>query len=119
MSGVGTRSAPPADRGDRPHGEVGDSRRGDGDGGFDVAGWVAASCRAQGVPVKVTDARVVARVAVLFGAIAPAGSESPDGLDPAGVEGAAPGAAGDDGVIEHSGDDRVLAVEAEGVPLGS
>lgn len=110
MSGVGTRSAPPSD--------LGESRRGDGDGGFDVAAWVASSCRAQGVPVKVTDARVVARVAVLLGA-APAGSEPPDGLDPAGVEGAAPGPAGDDGMIEHRGDDRMPSVEAEGVPLGS
>jgi len=103
---VGTRSAPPPD--------TGEDRR-----GFDVTGWVAASCAAQGVPVKVTDARVVAKVAVLLGAAPPAGSESPDGLDPAGVEGAAPGTAGDDGVIEHGRHDGVSAVETETIPLGS
>lgn len=33
-----------------------------------VVAWVVASCERQGVPVKVTDAAVVARVGVLLGA---------------------------------------------------
>lgn len=33
----------------------------------DLAAWVAKSCAAQGVPVKVTDPTVLRRVAVLLG----------------------------------------------------
>lgn len=66
--------------------------------------------------MKVTDARVVAKVAVLLGA--PVCSESPDGFYPGGVEGAAAGTAGDDGVIEHGRHDGVAAVETETIPLG-
>lgn len=39
-------------------------------GGLDpavLAAWVVASCREQGVPVKVTDAAVLTRVRVLLG----------------------------------------------------
>lgn len=77
----------------------------------DLAVWVAASCARHGVPVKVTDPLVLARVAVLLsGAAAPAatsgravrGSEPPDGIDPAWVELAGAGCAGsDDGIVEH------------------
>ena len=86
--------------------------------GFDVAAWVAASCEAQGVPVKVTDVRVVARVAVLFGAPA-AASEPPDRLHPGGVEGVAAGTAGDHRVVEDRGDDGMTAVETEALPVVS
>lgn len=85
---------------------------------FDVADWVAASCESQGVPVKVTDARIVAKVAVLFGAPV-AGSEPPDRLHPGGVEDVATGTAGDHGVVEDRGDDGVAAVETEIVPVVS
>lgn len=34
----------------------------------EVVAWLEASCKAQGVPVKVTDPIVLARVAVLFNA---------------------------------------------------
>jgi hypothetical protein len=37
-----------------------------------VAAWVVASCERQGVPVKVTDAAVLARIGVLLGAPDPA-----------------------------------------------
>ena len=85
---------------------------------FDVAAWVVASCEAQGIPVKVTDARVIARVAVLFGAPA-AASEPPDRLNPGRVEGAGPGTAGDHGMVEDRGDDRVTPIETEGLPVVS
>jgi len=39
----------------------------------EVAAWVAASCAAQGLPVKVTDPGVVRRVAVLLGGVTPQG----------------------------------------------
>lgn len=92
----------------------------DGLGGFDVAGWVAASCARQGVPVHVTDAWVVARVAVLLGADAPVCSEPPERFDAGGVEGLGAGGAGsDDGVVQHGGDDGVAAVQPELFPLVS
>ncbi len=58
-----------------------------------LAAWVEASCAAQGVPVRVTDPGVLARIGVLLG-VAPgtdgrasgrstaAASELPDGLNP-------------------------------------
>lgn len=95
--------------------------------------WVTRSCLAQGVPVKVTDTRVLAKVRDLLGAgtaghgrgvsaDVPAGrrSKTPHRRDPGGVElsGARdPGA--DDGVVEDGLDDRSLAVEVEGRPLAS
>lgn len=42
----------------------------------ELAAWVEASCAAQGVPVKVTDAAVVRRVGMLLGAGAD-GSRAP------------------------------------------
>lgn len=85
--------------------------------GFDVAAWVAVSCARQGVPVKVTDARVVARVAVLLSGRRSV-SEPPDGLDPGGIE--PPGAldtGSDHGMVEHRGDDGVAAVQSQSGPL--
>ncbi len=67
----------------------------------EVAAWVAASCEAQGVPVKVTDVGIVRNVCVLLGGVAPGdrpalkrrwrpvrpASEPPAGFDALGVEG--------------------------------
>jgi hypothetical protein len=76
----------------------------------DVAAWLAASCAEQGVPVLVTDPRVLADVAALLsaapglpgrGARSVRLSDAPDRSDPARVEGSAallPGV--DDGVVE-------------------
>ena len=62
-----------------------------------LAAWVEASCAAQGVPVRVTDPGVIARIGVLLGA-APgtdgrgsgrstaAASEPPDGPNPGRVQ---------------------------------
>ena len=76
----------------------------------DVAAWLAASCAEQGVPVLVTDPRVLADVAALLSA-APGSPgrrarsvkplDPPDRSDSARVEGSAallPGV--DDGVVE-------------------
>jgi hypothetical protein len=79
-----------------------------------VAAWLAASCAGQGVPVLVTDPRVLADVAALLSAQGAPGSarsagrgrsagmsDPPDGSDPAGVQGSAAGLSGvDDGVVE-------------------
>ena len=88
-----------------------------------VAAWVTASCQAQGVPVKVSEARTVEQVRVLLtgqagrtaaarqrGRSAPAGrSQPPERPDPVGVEGSgATRARSDHGVIEHGLDDRGL-----------
>ena len=98
-----------------------------------LASWVAASCAAQGVPVKVTDSGVLSRVGVLLGVRAggprahgapvpstraPASpSQPPDGVHPFGVQGSGAGGAGsDDGVVQDGGDDRGLALEVQGRP---
>ena len=98
-----------------------------------LASWVAASCAAQGVPVKVTDLGVLSRVGVLLGvrvgaprahgAAAPstrapaAPSQPPDGLHPLGVQRSGSGGTGaDDGVVQDGGDDRSLAFEGQGRP---
>lgn len=88
-----------------------------------VASWVTASCQAQGVPVKVIDARTVEQVRVLLtgqggrtaparqrGRSAPAGrSQPPERPDPGRVEGLRAARAGsDDRVVQHSADDRGL-----------
>lgn len=102
--------------------------RADGDsrGEDRLAAWVAASCARHGVPVRVTDAVVVARVAVLLGDAAPpraplavvAGLETPDRVGPVRVELAgASEAGGDHDVIDDGGDDRVLPGQAELGPL--
>lgn len=96
--------------------------------GDEIAAWVAASCARQGVPVKVTDAAVVARAVTLLsgGALRPAASraraglQAPDGIDPVGVEGgSALGTGPDEGVVEHRGHDGVLAGEVEFGPLSA
>ncbi len=87
--------------------------------GFEVAQWVTASCARQGVAPKVTDAHVVARVAVLLSGRR-AGSEPPDGLDSGGVQRprtADPGT--DHRVVEHRGDDDVTPIQPEFGPLAS
>jgi len=82
--------------------------------------WLRTSCEAQGVPVVVRDARVVANVAVLLGVSSPqergagvrvrarpqsmglgGGSEAPDGTNPGGIEAASARRFCDDDVIEH------------------
>ena len=58
----------------------------------DVAAWLAASCAAQGVPVLVTDPRVLADVAALLSGVPRSAkstvqpSDPPDRADPAWVE---------------------------------
>lgn len=73
----------------------------------DVAAWLAASCAEQGVPVVITDPRVLADVAALLSAVPGAAgravrpSDPPDRSDPARVEGSAARLSGvDDGVVE-------------------
>ena len=98
----------------------------------EFAAWVTESCERHGVPVKVSDARVVAEVAVLLsgGTVRPdmqlrrparAGSETPDGIDAGRVEGldAGSGARVDDTVMEHRSDDGVLASQGEIGPLSA
>ncbi len=65
----------------------------------DVADWLAASCAEQGVPVLVTDPRILADVAVLLSA--GRSSDPPDRSNAARVEGSAALLSGvDDGVVE-------------------
>lgn len=103
--------------------------------GADLARWVMASCARQGVPVKVTDALVVSRVAVLLSGRTqrrtagaegaadrrpPAASQSPHRLDPAGIETPSTRNTGpDDGVIDDGADDGVTAVQLQFGPLAS
>jgi hypothetical protein len=109
----------------------------------EVENWVRDSCRAQGVPVKVSDAAVVRRVGALLGvgpgvrasaegrraasgASAPpaavaadrgGGLQLPDRLHPGRVQRPGTGLArSDDSVIQHSPDDGDLPVEVERVP---
>jgi hypothetical protein len=99
-----------------------------------IRAWLEASCARQGVPVRVTDAETVRRVAALLGgpvdgpraharsaSTRPAAgrSQPPPGHDPVDVQTpAARGARGDDGAVEDGGDDGVLAPEVEPGPLG-
>lgn len=100
--------------------------------GAELAAWVAASCEAQGLPVKVTDSAVLRGVSVLLGGSALGGrparsggrrpvrgaSEAPDGLNPVGVERlGSDDAWADDSVVEDGGDDGVLSGEVEPGPL--
>lgn len=103
--------------------------------GFDLAGWVAASCARQGVPVKITDARVVTRVAVLLsgqaqrrtpgtegaaGRRTPPASQPPHRPDPAGIQTPSTAhARTDDGMVKNGPDDGVAAVESQLGPLAS
>ena len=96
-----------------------------------LAAWVTASCQAQGVPVKVSEARTVEQVRALMtgqagrtaparqgGRSAPAGrSQPPDRPDPGGVEGLrSTGARADDGVVQHGADDRGLPGQVQAGP---
>ncbi len=96
--------------------------------------WVVASCAAQGVPLHVTDPRVLEQVRVLLtgGAGSPAQarqrerggparrSQPPDDLEPVGVQGAgAAGAGAHQNVIDDGFDDGDLASEVEGLPRGA
>lgn len=95
-----------------------------------LAAWVTESCAEQGVPVKVTDPVVVARVGVLLTGRGPSGpqaergpdgtgrSELPDRHDSGRVEAVAGiGAGSDHGVVEDGGDDGALSVEGQSGPL--
>lgn len=85
--------------------------------------WLRTSCEAQGVPVAVRDAQVVANVAVLLGVSSPrergadagarlrvrarpqslgqgGGSEAPDGAYPGGIEPVSGRRFGDDDVVQ-------------------
>jgi len=91
----------------------------------ELAEFVARSCERQGVPVKVTDAAVVGRMAALLGAgadgggakpapAAPARSELPDDLDAVRVEHSGAGCAGTDhGMVDDRADDGRLAGQVE------
>ena len=100
----------------------------------EVAAWVAASCAAQGLPVKVTDVATVSDVCVLLGGGAPgdrparqrgrrpvrAVLEPPPGVDTAGIDGLGTGdAREDDGMVKDGGDDGVLADEIQPGPLSA
>ena len=96
-----------------------------------LASWVSASCAAQGLAVKVTDAQVIARVHALLGGGDPgpgrggrtAGTggrrlQAPHGGDSARVKGPRPRRAGsNDRMVEDRPDDSGLAVEGEVRPL--
>jgi len=93
--------------------------------------WVAESCRSQGVPLQVTDARTVARVLTLLSGRsarsgpgrpgrADARSKAPDQPHPFRVEVPCPGGPGaDDAVVEDGVDNGTLPIEIETRPLGS
>lgn len=97
-----------------------------------IAELVAASCAAQGVPVKVSDPTVVRRVGVLLGGPV-AGSRAhprsgstrpgsgrsvaPHDRDTGGVEpGGSRGAGPDAHVVEQGSDDGVLSVQVQACP---
>lgn len=98
----------------------------------ELAAWVAESCAAQGVPVKVTDVTVVRRVGVLLRGAADgpgaqarsaaprdtaARSEAPDDVHSGPVEVAGSwGAGSDDDVVDQGGGDRVLPRQVQRVP---
>ncbi len=101
--------------------------------GSALEAWVTRSCLAQGVPVKVTDVRVVDRVRTLVTG-GPGGpgrggstvgspgtrSQAPDGLHPVVVKRGGPRGAGQDhGMVQDGLDDGGLAVKVEIRPLGA
>ena len=75
-----------------------------------VRAWVDGSCTEAGLPVRVTDATVVAGVAALLGAsprpaggvpsVPPHASQLPDGGEAAGVESVEAASSGGDGDVE-------------------
>ncbi len=75
--------------------------------------WAERSCLDQGLSVKVSDPRTLRDVAQLLGASVE-GSDPPDGGQPGGVEAvvSAP-SGGNDDVVEHGCDDRVLSCDAQ------
>jgi hypothetical protein len=96
-----------------------------------LVAWVAASCQAQGVSVKVSEARTVEQVRVLLtgqagrtapartrGRSAPAGrSQPPHRPDPLRVKGlSATGAWADHGVVEHGAHDGRLSGQVQSGP---
>lgn len=96
-----------------------------------IAAWVTASCQAQGVPVRVSEARTVEQVRVLLtgqagrtapalqrGRSAPGGrSQPPDRPYSGGVEGLGSGRSwSDDGVVEDGADDRGLPGQVQAGP---
>jgi len=98
------------------------------DSGFDLAGFVRASCERSGVPVKVADVLVTAQVASLLtgrpSRVSEAdpggqtGSDAPNQIDALRLEGPAADLGGcDHGMVEHGAHDCVLTVEAEFGPL--
>ena len=99
-----------------------------------VRRWLLDSCEAQGVPVLVSDPRVLSDVVALIGGVggrrprqaerATAStlppSEPPNGLDSGRVQ--APGSVGawaDDSMVEQGTDHGVLSVQVEARPLGA
>lgn len=96
----------------------------------DIAVWVASSCAAQGVPVKITDPEAVRRVGVLLRAADATGpqaklrpvrrhsSQPPLGNDSGRIEPVDAGAV-HDGVVHHGADDGPLPVEVQPRPLGA
>jgi len=90
-----------------------------------VAAWVALSCAAQGVPVKVTDPGTVSAVrALLTAGDGQAGrrrrSEAPDGGHPIGVELMdARGPRSNDGVVKDGLNDGALARQVHLGPSGT
>ena len=103
--------------------------------GDELAAWVQESCARQGVPAKVTDLGVVARIAVLLGTPgtpealgAPAPkrtggrvrSEPPHDLHPVRIQRAGTGLARTDhDVVDDRFDDGDLAGEVEFGPLSA
>ena len=95
--------------------------------------WVTASCLAQGVPVKVTDGRVIDRIRTLLSggsaeperSASPAGSadvrsQVPDRRDSPGVQRRrSPAASRNVHVMDDGPDDGDLPVEIEGRPLSA
>ncbi len=96
---------------------------------FDLAAFVEASCVRHGVPLKVTDCGVHARVALLLTgravrgdaerrADAHPGSDPPNEINPVGVEHGTPLLhRSDHGMIQHSAHDGVLPGQVEIPPL--
>jgi hypothetical protein len=98
----------------------------------EIAAWVASSCQAQGVPVKVTDPAIIRQVGVLLGSAPeragaqarsartrPLGveSEAPLDVDAGGVKGPDSGRSRADHRVVHQGrDDRVLPGQGETFP---
>lgn len=97
----------------------------------EFAAWVEASCRRHDVPVKLNDPAVLRAVRVLLtgragssgasrGAGRPA-SDSPDDVNPVGIESSRPGATdgSDHDPVDEGSHDRGLAGEVEAGPLSA